>query len=265
MLAHLALAGESKELSRSLRSVLLLLFGLIVSSATLTVTSVKPSKAAEAKESSAASIHINVTVNMAGVAVGDETVGRSARVEGTAKPDAGKILKEIGKQAIDQPGHLLIGGGPIWASRYLVGVPWYGWAVTPLLVYREWHQWPSKRWWDPPLDWAFLALGVVAATWSRRPRRRAMGALRSICGWAAGRLSSRWTRRADRAPDLGDGRAAKTPRAAHAARVQCSSRSRIPAMTSRIPTTSVRLGHSWNRRIEAAKVNTSSIWPSART
>jgi hypothetical protein len=36
-------------------------------------------------------------------------------------------------------------------------------------------------------------------------------------------------------------------------------------MTSRIPVTSVQLGHSWNRNIEAAKVNTSSIWPRART
>ena len=25
-----------------------------------------------------------------------------------------------------------------------------------------------KRWWDPPLDWAFLTLGAVAATWGHR-------------------------------------------------------------------------------------------------
>jgi hypothetical protein len=79
-----------------------------------------------------------------------------------------RILKEVGKQAIDQPGHFLIGAAPIWASRYLVGVPWFGWVAAPILAYREWLQWPSNRWWDPPLDWAFLTLGAVAATWNRR-------------------------------------------------------------------------------------------------
>jgi hypothetical protein len=40
--------------------------------------------------------------------------------------------------------------------------------VVPALAYREWRQWPSKRWWDPALDAAFLVLGVLAATWSER-------------------------------------------------------------------------------------------------
>ncbi len=30
-------------------------------------------------------------------------------------------------------------------------------------VVREILQWPSTRWWDPPLDWFFLALGYVPA------------------------------------------------------------------------------------------------------
>lgn len=81
------------------------------------------------------------------------------------------LLKELLKQAIDQPGHFLIAALPIWLSRRLTGVPWYGWPVIPLLAYREWLQWPSNRWWDPPLDWAWLALGVIIATW-------ALGALR---------------------------------------------------------------------------------------
>jgi hypothetical protein len=81
------------------------------------------------------------------------------------------LLKELLKQAIDQPGHFLIAALPIWLSRRLSGVPWYGWPVIPLLAYREWLQWPSNRWWDPPLDWAWLALGVIVATW-------ALGALR---------------------------------------------------------------------------------------
>jgi hypothetical protein len=91
-------------------------------------------------------------------------------VDGTRTSLASKVLKEVGKQAIDQPGHFLIAAAPIWASRYLVGVPWYGWVAAPLLAYREWLQWPSNRWWDPPLDWAFLSLGAVVATFRRRNR-----------------------------------------------------------------------------------------------
>jgi hypothetical protein len=83
------------------------------------------------------------------------------------------LVKELGKQAIDQPGHFLIAALPILLSRYFTGTPWYGWPVIPLLAYREWLQWPSDRWWDPPLDWAVLALGVIMATW-------ALGALRSF-------------------------------------------------------------------------------------
>jgi hypothetical protein len=86
-------------------------------------------------------------------------------------PTLRALLKELLKQAIEQPGHFLIAALPIWLSRRLSGVPWYGWPVIPLLAYREWLQWPSNRWWDPPLDWACLALGVVVATW-------ALGALR---------------------------------------------------------------------------------------
>jgi hypothetical protein len=76
------------------------------------------------------------------------------------------LLKELLKQATDQPGHFLIAALPIVLSRYLTGVPWYGWPVIPLLAYREWLQWPSNRWWDPPLDWACLALGIIVATWA---------------------------------------------------------------------------------------------------
>jgi hypothetical protein len=54
-------------------------------------------------------------------------------------------------------------------ARHLTAVPWYGWAMVPALAYREWRQWPSKRWWDPLLDAAFLVLGVLTATWSARP------------------------------------------------------------------------------------------------
>lgn len=82
------------------------------------------------------------------------------------------ILHEVTKQAIDQPLHFLMAAGPIWLSHYVTRVPWYGWSVIPLLAYREWRQWPSSRWWDPPLDAAVFLLGVVVATWTRRPGAR---------------------------------------------------------------------------------------------
>ena len=78
------------------------------------------------------------------------------------------LVAEVVKQAAEQPLHFAMSAGPIWLSRCLTAVPWYGWAVVPALAYREWRQWPSKRWWDPALDAAFLMLGVLAATWSRR-------------------------------------------------------------------------------------------------
>jgi hypothetical protein len=78
------------------------------------------------------------------------------------------LVAEVVKQAAEQPLHFVMSAGPIWLSRCLTAVPWYGWAAVPALAYREWRQWPSKRWWDPALDAAFLMLGVVIATWSAR-------------------------------------------------------------------------------------------------
>ena len=114
------------------------------------------------------------------LAAGPGLMLQPSKVEGRGRWTARRIIKEVGKQAIDQPGHFLIGGAPIWASRYLVGVPWLGWVAAPILAYREWLQWPSNRWWDPPLDWAFLTLGAVAATRSRRPGHRLSGGLAGI-------------------------------------------------------------------------------------
>ena len=165
-----------------------------------------------------------------------------------------RILKEVGKQAIDQPGHFLIGAAPIWASRYLVGVPWFGWVAAPILAYREWLQWPSNRWWDPPLDWAFLTLGAVAATWSRR-----LGMASRSVSQPSG---DAWRRDSRSAAGC---LSAHEERAGRRLRAQCSSNSRMPPITSRMPITSVRIGRSWKKKTAAAKVNTSSIWPSART
>ena len=189
-----------------------------------------------------------------------------ALTEGALRPLSSRILKEVGKQTVDQPGHFLIAAAPIWASRYLVGVPWYGWAIAPLLAYREWLQWPSNRWWDPPLDWIFLSLGAVVATCRRRPERRVPDGLPSLRRSIAKLSSLRAARRGQRVAGAGPPRRSTSPCNAPKSPAQCSkSRSRIPTMTSRIPITSVRLGHSWNSKIEAAKVNTSSIWPRART
>lgn len=82
-----------------------------------------------------------------------------------ADPAATSIALEIAKQAVEQPLHFAMSAGPVWLSRSLTAVPWYGWSVVPVLVYREWQQWPSKRWWDPLLDGAFLLLGLVATRW----------------------------------------------------------------------------------------------------
>jgi hypothetical protein len=80
------------------------------------------------------------------------------------------FLAEVVKQSAEQPLHFVMSAGPIWLSRCLTAVPWYGWAIVPALAYREWRQWPSKRWWDPVLDAAFLMLGALTATWSAGPR-----------------------------------------------------------------------------------------------
>jgi hypothetical protein len=95
------------------------------------------------------------------------------------------LVREVVKQSIEQPLHFLMAAAPIWLSRCLTAVPWYGWSIVPALAWREWRQWPSKRWWDPPLDAAFLTLGVIGATWRESSRRR--------------RLRAQWLRRLKRA------------------------------------------------------------------
>jgi hypothetical protein len=153
-------------------------------------TLVNTSKATEPSESAAYSaLIIGSGVGATTIAASPEEMLRQSPASHTRRPQARKIMKEMGKQTIDQPGHFLIGAAPIWASRYLVGVPWYGWVVTPLLAYREWLQWPSNRWWDPPLDWTFLSLGAVVATCRRRSMQRLMDGLRPLRRRIAGGLS----------------------------------------------------------------------------
>jgi hypothetical protein len=122
--------------------------------------------------------------------------------DGTSKLQWSNILKEVAKQAVDQPGHFMIAATPIWASRYLVGVPWYGWAIAPLLAYREWRQWPSNRWWDPPLDWTFLSLGAIVATRRRRPTRGLLDGRLTLRRRIARAWSLRRARQGEGTPDL---------------------------------------------------------------
>jgi hypothetical protein len=187
MLAHATLEVQSK--SRYIFCILImsLMSVFVVSSRSLDATLVNPN---HLKNSSAMTSSLDsgdtLDTDPADLAVVPQWIPHATLGIGAVRWPTSRILEEVGKQAIDQPGHFLIGAAPVWASRYLVGVPWFGWVAAPILAYREWLQWPSKRWWDPPLDWAFLTLGAVAATWSRRRRHHL------AVGFAAigGRLAS---------------------------------------------------------------------------
>lgn len=86
-----------------------------------------------------------------------------------------KIENQWLKAAVDQPLHML------WA-----GVPWFltFWVAEQLgnpvlailfgavaggnlgfIIWREIEQWPSKRWWDPPLDWLSFGIGTGLGIW----------------------------------------------------------------------------------------------------
>ena len=92
------------------------------------------------------------------------------------------VLGEIVKQAIDQPLHILMTVGSIWGIgalvfwgifaewnpeyRLLASVIAGGTLTSTWVVAREWYQWPSSRWWDPPLDWLFEAGGIALGVYS---------------------------------------------------------------------------------------------------
>lgn len=83
-------------------------------------------------------------------------------------------LKELAKQCIDQPLHVLMAvasvwviGGllvlahvPVWLAAAVAGVITAAW-----MAYREYKQWPSERWYDPILDWTFEAGGLALGLW----------------------------------------------------------------------------------------------------
>ena len=168
MSAHAPQAVRSTPFPRSLWTALLL--GVVAASFVLIVLGVltKQINQDDPGPYRTASVEtIGFTVNHQEVA-GAPAAAPDSAVAATLRA----LMKELLKQVIDQPGHFLIAAIPIWLSRHLTGVPWYGWPVIPILAYREWLQWPSNRWWDPPLDWAVLALGVIVATWALTSLRR---------------------------------------------------------------------------------------------
>jgi hypothetical protein len=172
MPAHQQLARAVRKPHHFIWPALITALLLVQPSPAHTATMVNSRSEVEPKAAADRLMLVERTRNdVANLAIRPATISRLSPARAPIEARSSKIVEELGKQAIDQPGHFLIGAGPIWASRYLVGVPWYGWVITPLLAYREWLQWPSKRWWDPPLDWAFLSLGAVVATWRRSSRR----------------------------------------------------------------------------------------------
>jgi hypothetical protein len=175
MPAHERIARASRVSTNFALPALLLLVLLVDPSPVFAAIKVNLSRASESIDAAVSAAPVtSFGVDGIAPATASDTVPRWNPAGDAPRPTAGKILKEVAKQTIDQPGHFLIGAAPVWASRYLIGVPWYGWVLTPLLAYREWLQWPSKRWWDPPLDWAFLTLGTVVATCRRRSKRTSL-------------------------------------------------------------------------------------------
>lgn len=89
--------------------------------------------------------------------------------------DRRPVLGELVKQAIDQPLHVTMAVASVWAMGYPL-VAWVGLSVVlsaiisgvltgAWMARREYRQWPSSRWWDPPLDWLFQAGGLALGLW----------------------------------------------------------------------------------------------------
>ena len=70
------------------------------------------------------------------------------------------------KQLGDQSLHLVIGACLVYALATISQNVWIG-AVIVIAgwIIREVRQWPSVRWYDPPIDWLFEALGVGLGVW----------------------------------------------------------------------------------------------------
>lgn len=84
-------------------------------------------------------------------------------------------LRELAKQAIDQPLHVLMAVASVWlfsgpivwlGATVGVAVTAGGVYTAAWMSYYEWKQWPSERWYDPYLDWTFEAGGLALGIWS---------------------------------------------------------------------------------------------------
>lgn len=90
--------------------------------------------------------------------------------------DRRPVLGELVKQVIDQPLHIVMAVASVWVIGYpLVAMAGLSVVLSAIIsgvitaawmARREWKQWPSSRWWDPPLDWLFEAGGLALGLWS---------------------------------------------------------------------------------------------------
>ena len=90
--------------------------------------------------------------------------------------DRNPVLGELVKQAIDQPLHVLMTFASVWAisafTYWATPAEVAASTVAGVLgtafwnIAREYSQWPSSRWWDPPLDWVFEAIGIGLGAWT---------------------------------------------------------------------------------------------------
>jgi hypothetical protein len=72
---------------------------------------------------------------------------------------------ELTKQLVDQPLHLAWGIVTGLLFGFTALGPLFAGFSLGIMTWREWDQWPSKRWWDPFCDWTFLAIGVGVGLW----------------------------------------------------------------------------------------------------
>jgi len=85
------------------------------------------------------------------------------------------VLGEVVRQVVDQPLHIVMAVASVWAIGYplvtlgglsvVLSAIISGVLTAAWMAHREWRQWPSSRWWDPPLDWLFEAGGLALGLW----------------------------------------------------------------------------------------------------
>ena len=69
-------------------------------------------------------------------------------------------LKEWQRQAITQPFHVIATYYGMWLFNLVFTMQLSAVLVVMLVIYREAKQFPSSRWFDPPLDIIFQLLGI---------------------------------------------------------------------------------------------------------